>query len=332
MEKKFLSVEDVVADETFLSWFYKESASKIQEWEEWVAVNPEQISLIDEAVNAMSQLQLDEQEIPEEQKQLAFHKLTNSINEAEGTTPVLSIKKPRKRWWIAAAAAAVIIFAAGITLYEFTQHKNIISTQYGQLSQQILPDGSEVMLNANSTVRLSQTWSNDHDREVWLQGEAFFHVTKTSTHNRFIVHTNQLDVIVTGTQFNVVSRSDKTNVLLTEGSVTIKTREGNEIKMTHGEYVEFRNNEIQKTSANQEAVLAWKDSNILFDKTPMAEVARMITEHYGVKVKLPEDSSSLKPVSGLLNNNNLDVLLKALEATKNYKIVRTNNEIIISSL
>ncbi len=52
-------------------------------------------------------------------------------------------------------------------------------------------------------------WKEGTSREVWLKGEAFFHVSKTPTKARFIVHTERFDVVVTGTQFNVMNRAGK---------------------------------------------------------------------------------------------------------------------------
>ncbi len=91
------------------------------------------------------------------------------------------------------------------------------------------------------------------------KGEAFFHVKKTADHRRFVVHANHFDIIVTGTQFNVVNRDDKTNVMLTEGSVTIKKDDGEEIKMKPGDFVELDNNRFIKKEEKKENVLAWKE-------------------------------------------------------------------------
>ena len=80
----------------------------------------------------------------------------------------------RKRWWIGAVAAAVLILIGSFSFFNFFSPKPVIETQYGHLSQKELPDGSKVMLNANTTVTLSKDWKEGKDREVWLKGEAFF--------------------------------------------------------------------------------------------------------------------------------------------------------------
>src|SRR6185295_8561409 len=203
------------------------------------------------------QLNISEAPVSSSRVQAAYDKLNARLEELENDmTPVKAIKPFRRRWWIG-AAAAVLILIAGISYFKFSYTQPVIETPYGQVSQQDLPDGSRVMLNANTTVTLGKDWKEGNDREVWLKGEAFFHVKKTSQKNRFIVHTSQLDIIVTGTQFNVSTREDKTSVLLTEGSVIIKTNGANDLVMKPGDFVVINNNKPEIKSINEETVLAW---------------------------------------------------------------------------
>jgi len=326
MDKVFLSVDDVLADEDFLAWYFKGSVKKAATWEQWLADHPDRQPLVNEAIGLLSEIHSQEKEIAAEKVEAAAKKLNAAIEGREA--PVISIKKPRKRWWL--SAAAVLAAVAGLAIWKYSNSKEVLATNYGQLSQHVLPDGSEVMLNANSTVTLGENWDNG-DREVWLKGEAFFHVKKTSAVQRFIVHTDLMDVIVTGTQFNVITRDDKSSVLLTEGSVTVLSKEGKEIKMVPGDFVEIETNKVEKKTANEEAILAWKENRLYFDNTFMKDAAKMISAHYGVKVKLADDSVGMKTLNGMMPNDNLDVLLKALEATAEFRITRNENEILISN-
>ena len=332
MQKNFVTVEEMMADDMFLSWFYKESDEKVKAWEKWLDENPGNQSFSSEAVRLMGELNISEAPVSSFRVEAAYDKLNTKLEELENDmTPVRIMKTSRKRWWIGAAAVAFIL-VAGFTFFKFSspKPKPVIETPYGQVSQQELPDGSQVMLNANTTVTLSKDWKEGDDREVWLKGEAFFHVKKTSQKNRFIVHTSQLDVIVTGTQFNVSTREDKTSVLLTEGSVIIKTNDGNEITMKPGDFVIINNNKPEMKTINEGTVLAWKENKLNFEKTPIREVAAMIKEHYGVAVQLADESVAEKTITGMMPNNNLDDLLKALEATTDFKITRTNKTIFIA--
>jgi ferric-dicitrate binding protein FerR (iron transport regulator) len=327
MEKNFAKAEEMIADELFLAWFYKEDAQKQMTWESWLSAHPAYRSMADEATRLLTSLSGTERAVPETKIEAAYKKLNEKLDKpAKGS--VITMTTSRTRWWM--AAAAVLLLAVAATIYKFSSPASVIETPYGQVAQQKLPDGSEVMLNANTVVRLGKGWEEGDDREVWLKGEAFFHIKKTTQKNRFIVHTDQLDVIVTGTQFNVRSGNGKTSVLLTEGSVTIRTADGQELLLTPGDFVEIENNKAEKVVMSQETILAWKDNKLNFENTAMRDVATMINNHYGVTVKLADESIAEKTITGMMPNNNLEDLLEALEATSEFKITRTNNTILIA--
>ncbi|MFX8848460.1 FecR domain-containing protein, partial [Acinetobacter baumannii] len=76
------------------------------------------------------------------------------------------------------AAAVFILAIAGIYYFKYSNGDQNIQTTYGQITEKILPDGSSVLLNANSSIRTS-SFHSGNTREVWLQGEAYFKVHKT---------------------------------------------------------------------------------------------------------------------------------------------------------
>ncbi len=205
-----------------------------------------------------------------------------------------------------------------------------LKTTYGEIKQRKLPDGTEVFINANSKVSYSGEWTDGKDREVWIKGEAFFHVRKTPMKSRFIVHADHFDIIVTGTQFNVVNRAGRSSVMLKEGSVIIHTADGREINMMPGDFVQFNSAELRKTPAKNDSILAWKDRKLVFDNTPMSEVVRIIKDHYGIDIELANAATGDKTISGILPNDNLDVLLQALDATMEFSVVRQGNRITIA--
>ena len=332
MQKFFSSVDEVLADELFLGWYFKKNPEREKAWEEWLKQHPEQQSLVTEARKIMAELHIRETtSISSSQVNAAHQKFISAINENETDTPVFNIRSNRRKWWMAAAAAAIIVIAGGLFwLNNGKQNDNVIlATDYGQLNKDILPDGSQVILNAKSTVTLSQNFGKDKDREVWLKGEAFFHVAKTNSNQRFIVHTDKFDIIVTGTKFNAVNRDNKTSVFLEEGSVTVFTKDGEEVKMIPGDYVEIRDGKLERRETNQEAILAWKDKRLDFENITMKDAAKIITEHYGIKVTLADEAVGEKRLTGIMPNDNLDVLIRALEVAYSFEIIKSNNELIV---
>ncbi|MGZ3952702.1 MAG: FecR family protein [Flavisolibacter sp.] len=325
MDKSFNTIEDVIADDHFFAWYSQNDLVKANEWEGWLSLNPQFAPLVQLSIDWLNGSKLAENEPSIQQVEEAHQKLISSLNRRR----IVPMKRLVTLWWVSAAAAVLILLVSGFWLWNINS-KKILNNGYGSISLFQLPDGSHVTLNANSKITIKKAWEKNTDREVWLQGEAFFKVQKTPNKNRFIVHANTMDIIVTGTQFNVIAREDESSVLLTEGSVTIRTSNGKEIKMKPGDFVKVENEIPARQMVDQQRVLAWKESKLDFDNTPIREVAKIISRDYGVKVTLADKSIGDSTISGIMPNDNLDVLIQALEATGDYKITKSNGEIIIS--
>ena len=323
MVQNYSVPEDFLNDDSFLEWVKDADSTSVAYWKKWIQDNPDKKEMAFTARTLIESVFVKET-ISAAQIKEAEQKLFERIHAKNRSVNIFTLHK--KTWWSVAAALLVAIVSISVWQY-FAAHASL-KADFGQISRQNLPDGSEVILNANSSLSYNK-WSENSDREVWVKGEAFFHVKKTADHRRFVVHADHFDIIVTGTQFNVVNRDDKTNVMLTEGSVTIKKDDGEEIKMKPGDFVELNNNRFIKKEEKKENVLAWKERKLYFDNTTMVEVANIIREQYGVSVKIDDDSTAAKTISGIMPNTSLDLLLSSLEATSDFKITRKNNEIII---
>jgi len=328
MEKSFSTVEDVMADEGFQGWYAGTDLAAAQEWEKRVAGEPALAALVQEARACMQALAVEEGGVPEVQVMAAHHRLMTTLDNADSKaeTPVIGIQRNTKRWWWVAAAAVVIAVGSIVLLQQQRSQPTSVHTTYGEVREQQLPDGSKVMLNGNSEI----SYREGAAREIWLKGEAFFHVAKTPSKARFIVHADQFDVEVTGTQFNVMNREGKTSVMLTEGSVILKPRNGREIYMKPGDFVEFNAQEPAIKAGKEESVLAWKEKKLYFDKTPLREAVQSIKELYGVDIKLANKKVEDHLVSCMISDGNVELFLQSLEAANDVHIVRKNNEILIT--
>lgn len=338
MSVNYREPEDLLSDESFLAWYFKTGEEQGIAWEQWMADNPGSQELVRQAITLLNTVRIPEKEVPAGQIRRAEATLMGSLDvdriraaDATGneSSPVVPLHKNRR--WIA-AASILVIFTAGLLVTRTIRHRQPeVRTEYGQISRQQLPDGTEVTMNANSKLRYSPGWKDGVDREVWVSGEAFFHVQKTPMKSRFILHTDHFDIIVTGTKFNVVNRQGKDNVLLQEGSITLQTPDGKELHLAPGDFVEFNSRQLERRPAKDDSVLAWREQKLIFDKTPLRELVSIINEQYGVAVTLDADSIGDKKISAILPNNNLDVLLQALVATSEFDVVRQKDGIIIKA-
>jgi transmembrane sensor len=338
MLENYHEPEELLSDESFLNWYFKTGTRKDpgqeKEWEIWMAGEPARRELVEQAIKLLDTTRIPEKELPAGQINAAESMLMNRIS---GTRGIPSIPSDRtahasignRRVWAAAAVLLVLVVSGWLLRHSLFTGRSEIRTEYGQIMQRQLPDGTEVTLDANTRLSWSIAQQDGADREVWVRGEAFFHVHKTPLKSRFIVHTDHFDIQVLGTQFNVVNRPAQDNVLLSEGSVMLQTSEGGKLKMVPGDFVQFNAGQLEKLAAQDDSLTAWKEHKLKLNNTPLRTLAAIITEQYGVEVKLEDDATGDKTISGILSNNNLDVLLRALELTEKFDVTRKDGIILI---
>jgi ferric-dicitrate binding protein FerR (iron transport regulator) len=324
------NVEDFLNDESFISFVYSANTKDMANWNLWLAQHAAKRPLAEEVASILKLIQIKEIEVSETRIAAAEAKIRVAIALNEKGEPAKVISIGRKRWYWPVAAVIIISLAFGLTyLFRTPEKKNQLVSYYGQVKKDKLPDGTEVTLNANSNITLGKKWEDGSAREVWVSGEAFFQVKKTLHYDKFIVHTNAFDIEVTGTSFNVINEDGKSSVILKEGSVKIHRPGESDILMKPGDFVEFANNQIEKKKIVKDDYLAWTQNKLVFDNTKLSDVAKIIKDHYGINVKSEEVEPGEKTITGIMPNDNLDVLLEALEATQEFTINRSQNLIII---
>lgn len=154
-----------------------------------------------------------------------------------------------------------------------------------------LDDGTKVTLNANSELRYPTTFTNTQ-RQVYLQGEAFFDVVKSD--KPFIVSTADVAVKVYGTKFNVnASRRNVCETILISGSVGVTTKEHSEIIMKPNQLFSFDKKERQYTLKEVDASLyvTWMKNYIRCQKEPLYVLLDKLSTWYGVDFSLDKSVS-----------------------------------------
>ena len=361
MSKEFREPEDFLSDESFLSWYFETGDDG--SWERWMANDPGRRELVDRAVAILDATRMREKPLPVAQVKRAEAMLLQRIDALEDTGTGVKrqtledtgigakqrtmedsgtgakertlgdrVRPGRMHWrWMVAAAVLVLVGTALIVYRLLPVHQEQLAAGYGQLLSKELPDGSEVRMNANSRLHFFPNWKDGIDREVWIDGEAFFHVRKTPMKSRFIVHTEQFDIVVTGTKFNVVNRNGRDNVLLQEGSVLVHPKTGEDLKMIPGDFVEWDGTRLKKEVVRLDSLTAWQEHELVFDKTPLRKIAAIIEEQYGVKVVLQDPSIGDSTITAILQTNDLNVLLQALETTSDFDVLRDGGTITIKA-
>ena len=237
------------------------------------------------------------------------------------TSPV-QIKTHRVTIYGKVAAAIVLLVAIGLALFlRPAPGKPVLmitkTTRPGQKSTIILSDGTEVRLNSESTLTYPQQFT-DGSREVMLEGEAFFHV-KRSAKRSFIVHTPVLKTTVLGTSFNVSAfAGHDQHVTVATGRVKVETADSTarqEVTITREEQAHFdaENHHLNTAKADLNAILAWKEGILQFEKVTFAEAARVLERWYNVRITLANEELKRCIIRGKYKEENLVNILESLK-------------------
>lgn len=264
----------------------------------------------------------------------------------EKEPPVMPRLAPAARFsWprLAAAAALVTAVAGGGWLWQHGLGQapasrpvaaSSYATAYGETRIVQLPDGSEVKLNGHSTLRYAGNLLAGKTREVWLDGEGYFSIKHLPDNRRFVVHTTAgLNVEVLGTKFTVFRRRAQARVVLLSGKVRVAFADSSQpVILKPGEMLERQDaqRQIVHKAVRVARYAAWKDDRLVFDETPVAEVAAQLSDTYGIKVIVATPALNHRTVTGTFPAKELDTVLQVLEKSFKLTIKRQGNQLILS--
>ncbi|WP_019538959.1 FecR family protein [Proteiniphilum acetatigenes] len=207
------------------------------------------------------------------------------------------------------AAVAILLMVVGVRFF-YKGHDQIVwvEVRTGAKSEPQtirLSDGSIVRLNASSLFRYPEKFGRG-EREVYLDGEAYFSITKDDRHD-FIVHTDKQRINVLGTEFNVFGYSSDpyTITTLVNGKVKLGTydNEGNlknEVMMYPNQQIYFDKQSYQTTlsEVNTLDATSWMKGIYSFRDAPLEEIARRLEKIYGVTIIIPDEVDRKEEYTG----------------------------------
>lgn len=350
--KDHQTLQDFVMDTHFCNWVCGTDPEANAFWSAQMEAYPEKAELVKQARTIVLGLSAGGERLREHDKDLIWAKIQSrqhiDIKSGNYTLPKVS---NRLLIWravarVAAGLAAIIVLYAAAYLWagtgqkgEFVQYK----TKYGQVKRVSLPDGSTVVLNANSGLSFYKNWDSRDAREVQLEGEAFFSVIHKADNQKFKVKlADDLAIEVVGTKFTVTRRPQKTRVVLAEGKVKVAVTEetmmgfSSNIKaaevLTPGELIELNQQSemLYKELVPEPALYAaFQHNRLVFIDAPLTEVARVLKDNYGYDVVFSETATQRRRFTGAVPFNRLDILFTALEKLYNLKILEKGKQIEI---
>jgi transmembrane sensor len=250
----------------------------------------------------------------------AWQKLEHSITSGEfskNKTRIIPI-----RYFLYAAASIAIIL--GIWLGFNKWNTNYHYTLPGKMLSLSLPDGSEVTLNAASSL----SWKSfrwEVSRKVYFEGEAFFKVRKGS---RFEVLSNNNSITVVGTEFNVFSRKNYFEVKCFKGRISVIIPGEKAVFLERGQAVKKKSKEkpsVQFLMTGSDSS-SWTNGEFFYNNADLHMVFDEIGRQFNIYIHFPHEQ---RHYSGFFRNTSLDSALQNVCIPMGLKFNISKDSVII---
>ncbi|WCO02620.1 FecR family protein [Psychroserpens ponticola] len=229
----------------------------------------------------------------------SFAKIQEQIANKNG-----KVRNLNSKVWLIGIAASVVLFFG---LFSILGNDIVtIETHFGEQKTIALLDGSEVIINSKSTLTYDEdNWENN--RTLNLKGEAYFKVKKGST---FTVETDNGNVQVLGTQFNVNSVSDLLEVVCFEGKVSVQTKNENYILLPTNTVRRINGDDIEKWDISI-VNPSWINGESSFKSVPLKYVISALESQYNIEINSDAIDNSII-YTGSFTHENLNTALKTV--------------------
>lgn len=207
---------------------------------------------------------------------------------------------------------------------------NTLRIPRGAEYQLVLSDGTKVWLNSDTELKYAVQFTGK-ERRVYLKGEAYFEVA----HNKevpFIVSTENQDVQVLGTEFNISAYPEDNNVVTTleKGKVKVSRKLNNtDVFLTPSEQSVFNknSNSIQKRTVDTYPYTAWKEGRLVFNNVSLEEFLLKMAKWYDVEIFFKDENiKKLRFTGDLPRYSDMSSILKIIEAEMSVKIKIENSK------
>ncbi len=341
------TLERLLLDESFILWVYDEGDGT---WDKWLALNPQQKPIVEEAKAFIFSLNLEKNTLPAVRLAEIRAGIESGILKKEQDRK-LGSDPSRIRVWYKIAAIFVLVSIAG-TVY-FLRHPQLFQLK-GNLSETAvkyiekraadgqkmafqLSDGSTIKLNSGSKFIYPEKFEADK-REVFLEGEAFLEIQKDST-RPFSVVAGDIRTVVLGTSFNIKAYEDdeRIEVALVSGKVSLTNRNF-EYNSTEGQVI-LESNEMavyhkekkrtEKSNFDPDKILGWKHKTIYFEDSDFEEVVKTLERWYGVTFIIKSTKELDKGFAGMYTNKPLQTVMEGISFTYGFEYEINDNIVII---
>jgi|GEM_PF-261716 len=361
MRKQEYSVEDFVLDPEFRKWVESPDRLSKSYWENYLKENPSKVQEVKLARKILLNMARNTMEIPENRVEGTWKNIDHAVDRMEKEvddkkviplssystikrqeTDIRPYSKNHQIYRMVGILALTLMlaFLANTFLHqEVTQPEPaqlVYEEHYappGVKSNLTLQDGSKVTLNSGSTLRYVKNFEADQ-RVLELEGEAYFEVAKDK--NRpFMVKTGSVTTKALGTSFTIKAyENEALDIALLTGlvEVDLDLQQPQKINLVPGEAlnIHMEEQEVKKQSFDKEKLMAWTKKTIIFDRTPIDELTRVLENWYGVEIVFANQPKKDLAVSGRFHDQTLENVLEGLSYSARFAFEIQKNQVTIT--
>lgn len=331
------------------------SAEEQERVEQWIAQDPENKKKLDEYkriwkiseksgltakddFNTLGEWQSLRQRLNKEEISQAEEKSRNLYKKFRGS----SIHSASQKFIRIAAVILLASFAGFFTYQNFYQPEpdvqepvlREISTEKAQRANLTLSDGTKVMLNAESKMKIPKKFASNV-REVFLDGQAHFEVVENKKKS-FLIHSNQSLIRVLGTSFSVRSYPEdgQVQVAVEKGSVSFESetgKGGSKVVLEKNEIGEFNTNSHEiatRQVQDMELYLSWKEGYLKFQNMQMAKVGKTLERRYNVEVSFGSEEIKNKSLTAYLKSRSIRNVLEVIATSLDIGYQLNDNKVV----
>lgn len=363
MDHQNHTVEDLVCDESFQRYCLGAEEEAIRYWENWIRNNPDKQGLVQEAEQLIQIISARQGKLPAQLEHLRdgirrFDLLKDTLQKEEGAM-MIPVRRNRFKLVAGIAASVLALVVAGYFLLKPSSVKPPVAAVQKTADQGtgiitrneprktvVLPDGTVVTLRSNSKITLAGNF-NAGSRELHLSGEAFFDVKQQTI--PFIVHTDEVNIEVLGTVFNVAAYpgNELTETSLFRGKVAV-TRKGHpdqKVILSPSQKMVYSNktgklsgseNPLKVVSMLPDPVshkakeIAWVRNRLKIDDEPLETIAARLQQWYGIHISFTNEEVKAYRYSGTFESETVVKALEALQLSYPFNFEVKKDSIVIS--
>jgi ferric-dicitrate binding protein FerR (iron transport regulator) len=290
---------ELAEDPSFIRWAKGSKPLDSQDWEAWLADYPEKADAVAKAKEMVMAIKFVD-DIPSKELE---NKIWSEISVDIHNRPSIEMKPKSNRLikmlpYMTAAAVALILILMNIG----SDFDTTFETPLAMVENITLPDGSEVIVNADSKIQFDKkSW--DKNRIVSLEGEAFFSVEKGA---RFTVNTPKGKVQVLGTSFNVYDRKGQLDVHCETGKVSV-TSAGKETILTPHQSVTVINQEhkFYENVSDSDRRSTWKSGIFVYRRVLLKDVIEELERQFDIEIIMDKTLGEII-YTGSFDKSNMD--------------------------